>query len=180
MRPASQTIGFWRQLKEKEKVAREEHRREDLLREAKALVERIELSVPQGIVVVGFRVDGSASFFFDEQPVYQFNAAQQFRRGFVDDLLYKAVGGRLVSLKRQRFDDRLELQRHELSEEEATHFLADMRQYLERLSSLLARGDYTCRGQIPRDADVLQRTAAWLGSALSRPIEIAHSPRVKA
>ena len=73
-------------------MARRESDREDLLREATALVERAELTI-EGFdepIVVGFRRDGSASFFFGADPVYQFNTAFELRRAFVVGLLYKA------------------------------------------------------------------------------------------
>ncbi len=67
-------------------MARDESSREDLLREATALVERIEL-VPHATdpliaasdlfdkhIVAGFRRDGALSVFFGEDPVYHFNA----------------------------------------------------------------------------------------------------------
>lgn len=68
-------------------MARDESRREDLLREATAFVERIEL-VPSSStskaaetpIVVGFRADGALSVFFGEDPAYQFNAAGELLR----------------------------------------------------------------------------------------------------
>ena len=57
-------------------MAREEHARENLIAEATALVERVELllaGLPEP-VVAGFRPDGSASLFFADDPVYQFNS----------------------------------------------------------------------------------------------------------
>ena len=47
-------------------MAQRETNREDLLREATALVERAEIRIPgeSEPIVVGFRRDGSASFFF--------------------------------------------------------------------------------------------------------------------
>ena len=90
-------------------MARDQSSREDLLREATALVERIELRIagPMSVkhdrddhVVVGFRANGSASFFFGEDPVYQFNSAGQLRRAYCGGLLIKAAHGRLVSLQR--------------------------------------------------------------------------------
>src|SRR5262245_10991650 len=87
-------------------MAREESDREDLLREATALVERIELIVDIGNagqhVVAGFRTNGAASIFFGADPVYQFNAAGELRRAYCDGVLIKGSRGRLVSLSRKR------------------------------------------------------------------------------
>ena len=82
-------------------MAHYESDREDLLRQATALVERAEILLP-GLtepLVVGFRRDGSVSFFFGADPVYQFNAAGELRRAYLDGLLYKADRGRLVQMR---------------------------------------------------------------------------------
>ncbi len=81
---------------------RQQSDREDLLAEATALVERIELVLPGYAepIVAGFRASDCASLFFGTDPVYQFNSQRQLRRAFVDGLLYKAECGRLVSLTR--------------------------------------------------------------------------------
>src|SRR6186997_1242741 len=103
-------------------MARRESEREDLLREATALVERAELTLEgsEEPIVVGFRRDGSASFFFGVDPVYQFNAACELRRAFVGGLLYKAERGRLVSLSRQRTMESVALFRAELTAQATT------------------------------------------------------------
>ena len=78
-------------------MSRTEQDREDLLREATALIERVELRVSgwSESVVAGFRRGGQASFFFGADLVYQFNAALQLRRGFHNGQLIKAEDGRL-------------------------------------------------------------------------------------
>ena len=64
-------------------MAREEADREDLMREATALVQRAEFSAGGKPVFVGFRTNGAASVFFDSDPVYQFNSNGELRRAFV-------------------------------------------------------------------------------------------------
>ncbi len=63
-------------------MARHEEEREDLMRDAKALVDRIELVVPgfEEPVVVGFRTNGAASFYFGQDAVYHFNSQLELRR----------------------------------------------------------------------------------------------------
>src|SRR5688500_8421146 len=106
-------------------MAQRESNREDLMREATALIERAELVLPGAAepVVVGFRRDGSASFFFGADPVYQFNAAGELRRAYVGGLLYKAVSRHLVALRRERTETETILLSCELSGEETAHFL---------------------------------------------------------
>src|SRR5213595_680144 len=115
--------------------ARHESDREDLLREATALVERIELQIAgfDQPIVCGFRRDGSASFFFGPDPVYQFNTDCQIRRAFVGGKILKAEAGRLVALSRVRAASEVSLLRHELTENEILLFINDLRSNLQRL-----------------------------------------------
>jgi hypothetical protein len=164
-------------------MAREESRREDLLREATAFVERIEL-VPSSStskaaetpIVVGFRADGALSVFFAEDPVYQFNAAGELRRAYCDGLLLKAVRGRLISLQRVRCANEVQLVHHELTDAEQNDFLAAMKNRLHRLAEMLAEGDCEARCQAPPDADVLGRVQTWL--AMHDSCTIAVRPNV--
>src|SRR5262245_12366974 len=105
-------------------MARQESDREDLLREATALVERAELKVAgeSEPMTVGFRRDGSLSVFFGGDAVYQFNTAGELRRAFAGGLLYKAERGRLVELRRERSADEVALVRRELPDEESARF----------------------------------------------------------
>src|SRR5262245_26728992 len=113
-------------------MAREESEREDLLREATAFVDRIELALPSASratsahVVAGFRRDGGLSIFFGDDPVYQFNAAGELRRAYFDGNLVKAVNGRLASLSRIRTGSEVQLVRHDLSDAEEIAFLEQM------------------------------------------------------
>jgi hypothetical protein len=72
-------------------MARDETKREDLLAEATALVERIQIvSQSAGTITAGFRANGALSLFFDEDPAYHFNSAGELRRAYCAGLLIKA------------------------------------------------------------------------------------------
>ena len=160
-------------------MPRQQHDREDLLREATALVERISLRLSghDKEIVVGFRRDGSASIYWGGSRVYQFTSGGHLRRAFVGDLLYKAEQGRLISLMRERKNDVVELTRRALSETQAQTFLIEMRERLERLHDALAKKSFTVLGQVSAEGDLLDRTACWLDEFVGR-VEIAQSPRV--
>lgn len=160
-------------------MARKETNREDLLREATALVERVELNVPgfDEPVVAGFRRDGSISFFLGADPVYQFNAAGELRRAFVDGLLYKAEGGRLVSLRREQSQEVTALLRRDLNDAEMAGFLERMREELLKLRKELSAGDVKVIGQVPAEGNVAQQIATWL-SALPAEVAVASRPNV--
>ena len=83
-------------------MARDEHDREDLLAEARALVERVSLQIAglEQPVFIGFRRDDSASFYLGADRVYQFTSEGQLRRAFVGESPFKAEDGRSVELLR--------------------------------------------------------------------------------
>ena len=163
-------------------MARQESDREDLFREATALVERIELAPissddVDAPVVIGFRRDGSMSVYFGADPAYHFNSSGQLRRAYCGGLLFKAEHGTLVSLERARQESEVQLVRRPLIEAEQAQFLAEM---AERLRDVVVRcGDesLTTTGQVPADADVLGRALAWLPRCASATI--AASPHVR-
>jgi hypothetical protein len=160
-------------------MARQEEAREDLLREATALIERVELSAEDfgDSFVAGFRRDGAASFFFGQQIVYQFNSASELRRGFLDGRLYKAECGRLVELRRQRTSESVDLVRHELTDLETSQFTADAHQRLQKLHGVLCTGQFQMVGQVSPQGDLVGRLRDWLAN-LGEPIPVARSPRV--
>jgi hypothetical protein len=161
-------------------MARQETDREDLLREATALVERMELLV-DGCgepVVAGFRRDGAASFYFGAEVVCQFNSAGQLRRAYLNGLLYKAELGRLASLRRERGPTEVVLARVDLSAAETAAIVSQLRLRLQTLQAALASGSYRVVGQVPADADIVSRIVEWL-AARGQQIEIASRPNAK-
>jgi hypothetical protein len=161
-------------------MARHESDREDLLREATALVPRAELTVPGEAepVVVGFRDGGSASIYFGGDPVYQFNSAGELRRAYADGLLYKAERGRLIELRRERTTAQTQLVRRELTDQEQAALLAAAAARLKRLGEALATSSATVTGQVPADGDVAARIRSWLPLVCS-PLRIAPRPHAR-
>lgn len=160
-------------------MARESSDREDLLREATALVERAEIQVPSfdQPVVVGFRRDGAASFYLSPDIVYQFNAQRQLRRAFLDGQLYKAAGGQLAALTPIRTAEQTELRRHDLSDPEAQQFLSRAADRLAQLLKSLTAKDFTLVGQVPSETDVVDRIRRWL-TELPASITVAGTARL--
>lgn len=156
-------------------MARVETDREDLLREATALVDRVELVPADGAphsepIVIGFRANGALSIFFGAEPVYQFNAAGELRRAYCDGLLYKAERGRLVSLERQRMPQQVQLVRRELTESDEREFISRMQHGLRQLAGALDAGQYRVTGQVPANGDVPSRVRSWLAQHDGLPI----------
>src|SRR5437762_12535268 len=157
-----------------------ESNREDLLREATALVDRVELRVPgfHDPIVAGFRRDGAASFFFGADPVYQFNSAGELRRGFVGGLLYKAERGGLIALRRERSDTEVALLRTELKSEETKSPRASARDDLTRLHRALEAATFSLVGEVPAGAGVAGRVRQWM-DRLPPTIRAAQAPNAR-
>ena len=163
-------------------MARESFDREDLLREATALVERIELSLTPLVeaaegddtIFVGFRRDGCGSVYFGQDLAYHFNTSGQLRRMFDHGTLVKAVAGRLASMTRHRHDGQVQLVRHDLTDDEIDAAIARWERHRAALHSALAAGQVRIVGQAPEVVDLLPRVIEWL-AAVERPA-IADAP----
>lgn len=123
-------------------MARNESDREDMIREATALKNRIEWHVPDNPepVFAGIRSDGSLAIYFGADPVYQFTATGGLRRAYKDGFLYRTQGTTLARMSRERSSDETVLQRCDLSQPELDSFLATMDERLTRLRRSLADG----------------------------------------
>ena len=160
-------------------MARHEQNREDLLKEATALVERASLRLADRgeEIIVGFRRDGCASFYFGATRAYQFTTDGELRRAFVGELLFKAQAGQLVALRRRRTEHAVELVRDDLDAAATCAFLDEMHSYLGQLRQAIRADRLTLVGQVPPTADVVPRIHAWL-DRFAESIAVARSPRV--
>ncbi len=160
-------------------MARVPEEREELLREARALVVRAEMEVDgfDEPVVVGFRRSGAASFYFGQDVVYQFNTADELRRAYLDGEMYKTEQRRLIRLNPRRTSESLELVRHESTPMETTEFLSAAAARIRQLQSALCENRYRLIGQVPRDQDVPMQIRHWLAN-LPANIALAETPKV--
>ena len=129
-------------------------------------------------IVAGFRRDGAASFYFGQDFVFQFNTANQLRRGYVEGRLYKAEAGRLVQLTRQRTANEVELLRHDCNDTETQEFLANASSKLVALQKALVDVEFRAVGQVPASGDPAGRVRDWL-LQLAQPIVLACSPSIQ-
>jgi hypothetical protein len=155
------------------------HDGEDLLRESKALVPRVQLAVTvDGEVVpllAGFRGE-SLSLYFGPDPVYHFNAQGQLRRAFLDGRLVKADHGRLVSMERVHLGQVVELRSERLPNAQQDELLNTLVRRLQHVSETLSAGRAVVEGQVPEESDAVARLIAWLARN-ERPAP-AESPHV--
>lgn len=157
-------------------MARQESDREDLMREATALVERAEFRVPgeSEPVVFGLRREGAASFFFGPDPVFHFNSRYELRRSYVGGDLIKAEHRRAVRLRRVRTESETQLQRSELSPEETAALLHLLQTRLAHVRASVEARQIEVVAAHPPGADLTARLQEWLAAA---PAEIALAAR---
>ena len=153
-------------------MARVETDRDDLLREAVALVRRMELRAMPGdpVIVVGFRPTGWLSIYFDADPMYQFDELGRLRRAYIDGLLYRSEGSVLAQLERQRSQSETTLVRRDLCGESLVEFQQQAHAKIRWLQELLRNGDVTISRRVPSDdlsltSDVLEFLGVVLDSA---------------
>ncbi len=161
-------------------MARQEQDREDLLREAIALVERMEVETASEAqsVVVGFRRDGAASVYFGADPAYHFNTRDELRRAFVDGQLWKAEQRRLIAMHRERAAREVRLESREMAVEAQSAAVQTLRERLRILhQDLSSQERYKLIGQVPAEANVLARVLNWL-EKLPLDLVISERPNV--
>ncbi len=161
-------------------MSRAEHDREDLLRQATALVERVELQIAGHTepIVAGFRRDGSLAIYFGADPVYQFNSAGELRRAYVAGLLYKAEQGHLIEMHRDRDAATTLLVSRQLNAHDETLLLTQARIALVGLLHALEQQQLTLVGQVPAERDVVGHVRQQL-ARLSDPLSIASRPHAE-
>jgi hypothetical protein len=160
-------------------MARIAHDREDLLRDARALIPRVKFRMQaanaDATVVAGFRGE-ALSLYINDDPAFHFNGSGQLRRVFLAGRLIKAEAGRLIAMTRVRTDKQIELHAEELAETEQQLLLSALANRLVEIKAALESGDATIDGQVPADGDAVPRLIAWL-IRNDRPTP-APSPRI--
>jgi hypothetical protein len=148
-------------------MSRDESDREDLMTEATALRERVELVVPgePEHIIAGFRDNGVLALYFGPDPVFQFDAQGRLRRAYLDGDLYRSQSPTLARLTRTRFADEVNLVRHDLDADELARFLAAMQVKLTRLDAALKDGTTQIVRQVPPQVVMLPRLLHALDTA---------------
>lgn len=161
-------------------MAKEEHPREDLLRDATAYHIRAEWDVPflHEPVFCGFREPGGPSFYFGQEEVYHLTSGGELRRAFLAGKLLKAERGLLVQLTRQRTETVSNLLRRELSLAETEAVLGQLVARLAEFRRTLEDDTAVLRGEVLPDDAADSATECVLQWLATQPIAgIAASPR---
>lgn len=145
------------------------------------MVRRGEYVAPQEVeaVTIGYRSSGALSIFFGQDPVYQFNDAGQFRRGYIDGELLKAESGRLVRMRRERDDQKTTLVSTSMSDVDQAEVIVKIEWRLSEFAESIEEGETTCTAIIPEDADVAAEFLVWWRER-QMSIDVAAAPNVVA
>ena len=160
-------------------MARQAQDREDLLRDAKALVPRLMLKLKildePCELFAGFR-DNALSLYFDADPVYQFNSSRELRRAFVDNAIIKAVAGELHAWQPERTEQEVAMNSRVMNPIKTQECVTNLLRRLTALRETLLQGAFEIVGQVPAEGEGLARLQSWLDSV--RTIEIAQAANV--
>lgn len=158
-------------------MARQESDREDLMREATALVRRAELVYPgcdpADPLIAGFRRDGRLALYFGADPVYQFDAEHRLRRAFVTGFLFRTQGETLARLTRHRGPAETQLLREDLNSTELAAFRETAKRYLVPLGKALESGSCQVLQRIPDGDDICGDLRRAIAEILDREIPLA-------
>ena len=154
---------------------------EDPMREAVALVERVELRKTGGAptasisptIVAGFRRNGYLSVYWGEDPYYQFDDRGRLRRALVDGQLFRTEGSALARLTRASEPGASVLLRHDLDQAELEDFRHSMLAHVGTLQEALVGGHVEIIQQVPPELPVVDRLAAGLETVLQAAGQLA-------
>ena len=157
-------------------MARQESDREDLIREATALVERIEIRQPGNSfeTVIGFKRTGGLSIYFGADPVYQFDSTGAFRRGYLNGCLLRTQGTTIAELTRQRTETESHLLRRDMESGELAQVRENALAQLRRLARQLEAGEPEVLRSVTDDEDrLVLQIAQFVNTVISEDFRLA-------
>jgi hypothetical protein len=164
-------------------MTRPELPREDLLRDAVAYSERVllHLAAPPNPLFVGFRASGGISLYYDDDPVFQFNADGELRRAYCEKTKYAAKDGYLMQIASrpapQQESPRIQLSMHRLPDVEEIRLRQNIENCLTRTATCLAQNEFVIEGAYPQShaSHLVERLRVALHETLL-PLRVAMSP----
>lgn len=143
-------------------MAKEQHDREDLLNDATGYVRRIEFSIPghREPIFCGFRECGSASVYWTQGDVLQFNTNLELRRGFWRERMVASYKHHPYWLAKS--DGRVRLQRTPFDNDELESFVADSCRWLTDIHQSIANNTTKVIGTFPEGKNLLIDVEKWL------------------
>lgn len=159
-------------------MAKDEHDREDLLKDATGYIVRVELKLEdiEPVIFCGFRESDAFSIYWGQDEVIQFNADKAIRRGYWQGRMIASYLCQLHWLNRDPSQARTQLSRERFSPDEQERFLELARARATLLRSRLQSNAYELIGQVPADGDAVARILDWLFENQTAPLPLAKHP----
>lgn len=158
-------------------MARNESDREDLIKEATGLPERIELQIPgqPELVFAGFRRDGCLSVYFGQDSMLQFSPDDGLRRAFRDGALYRTQKTTLARLERSRTETTSELIRTDLDAQQLGRFLQQAQAEIAAFAACLREGTAVVVRAVPEHSgdQLLEKVQQRLAGLIHEPLRLA-------
>ena len=153
--------------------------REDLLRDATALVERelFRIAGWSDPLLIGFRKSGCLSLFCGEDPALHFNSASELRRAFFQQQRLAVAHGQLVILQRKTACQQMRFVSQPLSADQTEELCQALAATIRDIQRALEQGAYESLGSVPSDARVVRRFLAQCPTLL--PIRVAAQPHAR-
>ncbi|MEZ6086717.1 MAG: hypothetical protein R3C05_01525 [Pirellulaceae bacterium] len=160
-------------------MALEPEDREDLLGEATGLPMRGELQIEScPPIVVGFRSDDAASWYFGADPVFQFDPTHRLRRVFNEGIRYAVAAGGIVRLSRPAVGGRVRFEKELLDDAETDQLLQLWETKIAPVHAAIQSRSYRWTGASVEVDAIETKVIQWL-ERLPTPIPIARTSRLR-
>jgi len=151
-------------------VARQESNKEDLIRDATALVERAEFICDgsRTHITVGFFRDGRCTVYFGQDRFYQFDSEGRVRRAYENGFLYRSQSSTLARMDRHRTTntdgetEKIVLHRSDLTSTELIEFRKRMLVLIRGLCDCIRLRQYSIQRAVTPNGDIPAQTLALL------------------
>lgn len=165
-------------------MARIEEDKEDLIRDATALVERAEIRCAgmAEVITIGVFRDGRCSVYFDQDPFYQFDQQGRVRRAFEAGFLYRSQQSALSRIHRRRDSnangepEQVVLERIDLNASELQDFAQRMRLLIQKLLQQLEGQEYRVLRAVTPDGGIPAAALPLLNAVLQHDADFIAAP----
>ena len=151
--------------------------RENLLRDAVQMKLRGQANICDHEVFIGFRPQGQCSIYYDQDPVFQFNARCELRRVYFHGERYAALNGTLMHLSSETGNPASDVTKVQLVESPARRNLQPILDYFESIRcQLLNNPNIQWQTVGVSSTEAFQTLVSRFLSNVGCPIKIAEAP----
>jgi len=165
-------------------MVRIEEDKEDLIRDATALVERVEIQCHGSsvLITIGVFRDGRCAVYFDQDPFYQFDQNGRLRRAYEAGYLFRSQQSTLSRINRRRDlnvsgdTEKVVLERTDLCSDELLAFAERMRTLIQDLLRQIENKEYQLLRAVTPDGRIPDAALPLLHSVLQHDEDFIAEP----